>query len=160
MGWKWLEWLGSWLPSEFDLFWSGVAPSAAGYLVLSSQLSSSPSSPYSPPSRLLLLLLLFLLLSLLLDCFGVLPLRFLHLVVELDLFRAQARRVLLEEGLSDLRECGHNGCGESRLRENVVFGVESMSLRSRITEGKKRFLGIKRSSYTRIALERDNREEV
>jgi hypothetical protein len=82
------------------------------------------------------------------------------LVVELDLFRAQARRVLLEEGLSDLRECGHNGCGESRLRENVVFGVESMSLRSRITEGKKRFLGIKRSSYTRIALERDNREEV
>ncbi len=49
MGWKWMEWPSSWLPSEFDLSCSGVSPSAAGHLVLSSQLSSPPSSPYSPP---------------------------------------------------------------------------------------------------------------
>ncbi|PMD25375.1 hypothetical protein NA56DRAFT_642390 [Hyaloscypha hepaticicola] len=140
MGWKWSEWPSSWFPSEVDLFWFGVSPSAAGYLVLSSPLSSPPSSPYSPPfspassspslslSRLLR---------------GYPPPRFLHLVVELDLVRGQPGRIFLEEGLSDLREGGHSGCGELRLRENVVFVMKVMSLRTSMKGGKKRSLGKK-----------------
>ena len=134
--------------------WSGRVPGSPPNSI-SPGLVSLPlllDTSFSPLSSLLLLrpltlllscLLLFLLLSLLLDCFRVLPLRFLHLVVELDLFRAQARRVLLEEGLSDLREGGHGRCGESRLRENVVLVVKGMSVRSRMNRRRNEISGEK-----------------